>query len=190
MTPIIRIRYRKNLRYYLGTGAELLLMGLILLAFLPFLVISFFTTSWIAACVSFPVWFPLWCFAVATTHRKEVYRLTFNEILIFQDRIVINGEVFDPKQIEIGYSVLRTPKFGFAIHTDTRGVICFFLQESLFVGNPTGTSPKTVLEVLRKIKQGVRIDGPVEHQFDRGVTIGLVALFLSLLALTYIVLSL
>jgi hypothetical protein len=91
-------------------------------------------------------------------------QFNFNEILIYQDRIVINGETFDPKRIEIKYEHRRYLTHGVVLCADK--CICVFIHESIF-GRLTGENPATVVDVLQKIKQGIHIDGPVEQKFER-----------------------
>jgi hypothetical protein len=136
---------------------------------LPWLIVAGdnFSKWWIAFVVSIPLWFSIWCLVVYRFYRLIVSpdsQFNFNEILIYQDRIVINGETFDPKRIEIKYEHRRHQTHGVVLCADK--CICAFIHESIF-GRLTGENPATVVDVLQKIKQGIHIDGPVEQKFER-----------------------
>lgn len=108
----------------------------------------------------------VWSFTAATALKFPLdSSFNFNGILIYQDRIVINGETFDPKRIDIKYEYRRHFTHGVVICADK--LFCTFIHESTFFGRLTGANPATVIDVLQKIKQGIHMDGPVEQKFER-----------------------
>ena len=111
MTPLITIKYRKGPRYYLYliiTAAYFLLASLLCSYFSYVLYSAAITaTSWDAKRVSNLlgcVW--LFCLGVLLFYagcRIFLTTLKFREILMFQDKVVINGTAFDSKLIEMKF---------------------------------------------------------------------------------------
>ena len=167
MKPLIEIRYNRGPSFYLTMSGGIAGFGFMFAS--PWLIVASdnFSKWWIAFVVSIPLWFSIWCLVVYRFYRLIVSpdsQFNFNEILIYQDRIVINGETFDPKRIEIKYEPRRYLTHGVVLCADK--CICAFIHESIF-GRLTGENPATVVDVLQKIKQGIHIDGPVEQKFER-----------------------
>jgi hypothetical protein len=98
-------------------------------------------------------------------YRIILLTLKFKEILIFQDKVVINGTAFDPKLIEMKFFGGYRGRLRVCWVYCSGRRICGFPYDSFLLDAP-GPNKETILDVLSKVKRGEPVIGPVEHRFD------------------------
>lgn len=178
MDSIITIRYKKNFRYYAQ------MVGYIL--FILFFVCAGIYGSDIGKVCAFFVVIILMINGVYTFYLI----LSFKEITITKNEIVINGTSYNPNHIDMKYYYSPRGNIRYFNIYYSGTMICKFIHESIPMGNITGTNHDKIIEVLQKIKNGIDIVGPIDHSIKEIKTDKIIMALPVIFSLIIILLSL